>query len=244
MTSKLDYIAGAIVSSGRERGIGFKLDTLSSIESILSVDYKLNLNESQIISLLGRLKELDLTIFGIDEYAGIFFYNDLIKPLAEQSEKVPNNSEFSIFRKSRYWKRPVLKKVFDNDRFWDDLNREISEKKDKKELENESNVPASDRIVSLSDNQRVELEISSSELIAEVEKSNGIDGDPTFRQIVLGQLKAGREMIRAQIFSAELMRLIMMDTLKSLIKKYEGHAIGAAAATLMELLIKHVVGAD
>lgn len=107
-----------------------------------------------------------------------------------------------------------------------------------------STVPASDRIVSLSDNQQSELEGASSELIAEVEKSNGIDGDPTFRQIVLGQLKAGRELIRAQIFNAELMRLIMMDALKSLINKYDGHVIGAAAATLMELLIKHVVGAD
>lgn len=112
------------------------------------------------------------------------------------------------------------------------------------EQQSSSFVPASDRVVTLSDNQQSELETASSKLIAEVEKSNGIDGDPTFRQIVLGQLNAGRELIRAQISNAELMRLIMMDTLKSLIKKYEGHVIGAAAATLMELLIKHYVGAD
>lgn len=110
--------------------------------------------------------------------------------------------------------------------------------------EESEKIPASDRIVTLSDNQRTEFENVSLELIDEVEKSNGIDGDPTFRQIVLGQLKAGREMIRAQIFNVELMYLVMVEALKSLIKKYEGHVIGATATTLMELLIKHVFGGD
>jgi hypothetical protein len=103
-------------------------------------------------------------------------------------------------------------------------------------------IPASDRIVSLSDNEQTELEAASSELIEVVEQANGIDGDPTFRQIVLGQLKAGRELIRAQIFNAQIMHFIVMETLRNLKSRYEAHVIGAAAATLIELLVKHLVG--
>lgn len=103
-------------------------------------------------------------------------------------------------------------------------------------------VPASDRTVSLSDNDRSELETVSNDLIDAVEKTNAVDGDPTFRQFILGQLKAGRELIRAQIFNAQVMHLLMMDALRTLVEKYEGHVIGATAATLIELLIKSMAG--
>jgi hypothetical protein len=101
-------------------------------------------------------------------------------------------------------------------------------------------IPASDRIVTLSDNAQNELEIASTAVIDAVTDVNGIDGDPTLRKIILGQLKAGRELIRSQIFHAQMLHLLMMDALKRLVDKYKGHVIGATAATLIELLIKNL----
>lgn len=99
-------------------------------------------------------------------------------------------------------------------------------------------VPASDRVVTLSDNQQSELEETSSKLIEEVEKSNGINGDSTFRQIVLGQLKAGRELIRAKIFDAQIMYLTLIEILKILANRYDQAVIGSLAGSLLVELAK------
>ena len=99
-------------------------------------------------------------------------------------------------------------------------------------------VPASDRIVSLSDNQQSELESKTTQIISEIEKFNGIDGDATFRQIVLGQLKAGRELIRAAVFDAGIMYLTLAQTLKMLVKRYDQAVIGSLAGALLVELAK------
>ena len=59
---------------------------------------------------------------------------------------------------------------------------------------------------------------------------------------MLGQLKAGRELIRATTLNAYLLHQTVMQVLASLIEKFKDHAIGAAAKTLVELLIKHIFG--
>ena len=105
-----------------------------------------------------------------------------------------------------------------------------------------SPVPASDRIVTLTDNQQVELEAVSTQLIDAVEKENAIDGDSTLRQRILGQLKAGRELIRAQTLRAYLLYETLVSALGQLVDRYKGHAIGIAAAKLLELLIEHIFG--
>ena len=106
-------------------------------------------------------------------------------------------------------------------------------------IEDDSSViPASDRFVTLSDNQQSKLEITATELIDEVEKANGIDGDPTFRQIVIGQLKAGRELIRATIFDVQIMHLTLIETLQLLVKRYDQGVIGSLAGALLIELAK------
>lgn len=105
-------------------------------------------------------------------------------------------------------------------------------------------IPASDRIVSLIHNQQTELENSTTELIETLEAENSIDGDSSLRQRVLGQLKAGRELIRAQSFSAYLLHQTLMTALGGLIEKYKGQAIGETAKKLLGLLIEHIFKAS
>ena len=101
-------------------------------------------------------------------------------------------------------------------------------------------VPASDRVVSLSHNQSGELDDVSTQLILEIEKENAIDGDASLRARILGQIKAGRELIRAGVFSIHLLQEALLTTLGGLIEKYSGTLIGETAKALLGLLIQYV----
>jgi hypothetical protein len=99
-------------------------------------------------------------------------------------------------------------------------------------------IPASDRIVSLTHNQQIELEDHTTAVIQAVEKENQIDGDPSLRQKILGQLKAGRELLRATIFDGQILILTLVETLKWLVSRYDQGIIGGLAAGLLVELAK------
>ncbi len=101
-------------------------------------------------------------------------------------------------------------------------------------------VPASDRVVSISHNQQVILSEGADNVIELLEAENSIDGDETLRARVLGQLKAARELVRAQTFRAYLLYATVVSALGVLIEKFAGKAIGVAAAKLLEMLIEEV----
>ncbi|HEU0098419.1 MAG TPA: hypothetical protein VFQ67_06540 [Allosphingosinicella sp.] len=105
---------------------------------------------------------------------------------------------------------------------------------------NNVEVPASDRIVTLSHNQLKEIEPPLDELISALEADNGLPDQPGLKERLLGQVRAGRELLRVGSFKAYLVYITLLAGLAHLIEKYKGHAIAAAATTLMELLIKHV----
>lgn len=100
--------------------------------------------------------------------------------------------------------------------------------------------PASDRIVSFSDNQVVEVEAKASELIEAVASQNQLDEEPGLREVILGQLKAGRELIRAGSFRLYVLQITLIESLHFLAKRYEREAIGALAASLITALAKHI----
>ncbi|RYE63808.1 MAG: hypothetical protein EOO83_02955 [Oxalobacteraceae bacterium] len=100
--------------------------------------------------------------------------------------------------------------------------------------------PASDRIVSFSDNQITELDEQTSEVIRVVEGQNQLDGQPGLREIIVGQLKAGREFIRAGSFKLYFLQITLLETLQYLAKRYEKEAIGGLAAALITALLKHI----
>ncbi len=103
-------------------------------------------------------------------------------------------------------------------------------------------VPASDRLVTLSDNQSRDIDHAATELITAVERENSISGDGALRLVVIGQLKAGRELVRAQVFKAYLLHQTLVTTLGTLIERYKGQAIAETAKKLLSLLIEHIFG--
>jgi len=101
-------------------------------------------------------------------------------------------------------------------------------------------VPASDRVVTFSDNQVTILEEQTTAVIDAVSAQNQIDDDPGLRELILGQLKAGRELIRAGSFRLYFLELTLIETLRLLAKRYEKEAIGGLASALIAALIKHI----
>ena len=104
--------------------------------------------------------------------------------------------------------------------------------------------PASDRIVSLTHNQIDEIDKPLTKFIEDLDHDNGIPEAPGVKERILGQIRAGRELILAGSFKAHILYVTLLSGLAELIKRYDGHVIGATAATLVELLIKHFSGTE
>jgi hypothetical protein len=102
-------------------------------------------------------------------------------------------------------------------------------------------IPASDRIVTLSDNQRTKLEASTSDLIDQLAKNNAVDGDDALQTRFLAQLSAAKELLRAQSVRAYLFYQLVVEVLSRLIKTYGTTALGKAATKLLELYIEYLV---
>lgn len=106
----------------------------------------------------------------------------------------------------------------------------------------DSYAPASDRIVTLNHNQQANLDEAVEEVIDGLKSENSIDGDSPLRQRFLGELAAGKELIRAQSVRAYLLYETLSRLLVTLIEKYKDQALGEASKKLLELLIEHVFG--
>jgi hypothetical protein len=100
--------------------------------------------------------------------------------------------------------------------------------------------PASDRVVHFNDNQMAQFDKSTVALIKAVEAQNQIADSPGLREIIVGQLKAGRELILSGCVRIHVLRITLIDALSFLVKRYEKEMIGALAASLISELFKHL----
>lgn len=105
-------------------------------------------------------------------------------------------------------------------------------------------IPASDRIVTLNDNRKRELESSVSVVIDEIHKANAIDGDELLRERFIAQLSAARELVRTQSIRAYLFYQLVVEVLSKLISTYGTTALGIAATKLLELYVEYLVKGD
>jgi hypothetical protein len=102
-------------------------------------------------------------------------------------------------------------------------------------------VPASDRVVTLSDNQRDELESAASEIISGMQAANAVDGDVELKERFIAQISAARELVRSQSVRAYLFYQLVVEVLARLISTYGKTTLGVAAAKLLEIYIEHLV---
>ena len=102
-------------------------------------------------------------------------------------------------------------------------------------------VPAADRVVKLNHNQVEQVERPIGEIVSALEKDNGDPDQPGFRERILGEIKAGRELIRAGEFRAFLLYETLVRALGELIKRYKNPAIVALAEALLGAVVSQMM---
>jgi hypothetical protein len=106
--------------------------------------------------------------------------------------------------------------------------------------EPQSTVPASDRLVTLSHNQISEFQEPLEALVNELEADNGVPEFPGLRERILGQIKAGKELILAGQFKAYLLYDVLVKALNELIAKYGNETIKSLANALLGALVSQL----
>ena len=102
-------------------------------------------------------------------------------------------------------------------------------------------VPAADRMVSLSHNQFKEIDEPTGLFLDDLDRDNGIPDHPGLKDRLAGQIRAGRELLRAGEFQLDIFRATMLVGLGELKERYGDHAIGVSASALMTLIL-HILG--
>lgn len=241
MAEALEYLAAAVIDDmGRSSAT---IDSFLALRTAIGV-YGLQLDDKATDVLARRLEQLGFLTRVTDHYAGTYFVplGGMIAILrANDIRKADPNSTLA---KALSGGKSLFKRVFDNPAFWSDLAEQLNQGALPSQPSSlapvDSLVPASDRIVKLSHNQQAELESSSTELIGELGKENSVDGDADLKDRLLGQIRAARELIRAQSVRAYLLYEMVFSVLVSLVERYKGQAIGHAAKKLLDLFIESV----
>ncbi len=241
MADALDYLAAAIAD--RIRSVGND-DEISSLAAIKSAFKKYGTMSDDVAEAVARRLEY----FGFlqrvtDKYAGTYFIPISGLNLLLRMGTIREDKNSSVFLSALGGGDRLFQRVFANNEFWQDVATDIENIDSKNsQIVEILEVPAADRIVSLTHNQQLELESSSTELVDVLARENAIDGDGDLRDRLLGQVRAARELIRAQSIRAYLLHETVMTVLTSLIERYQDQAIGQAAKKLLDLLIEHIFG--
>lgn len=263
-----DYVALAMIANlDDEETFSFSNSrqfsgSLEEIKEIVEKKLGFSISQDLLNSAIRTLAECNLVRVTDDQYSGTFIkiYGDRFGEFVDQASKESSAAldsgafmEPDVMRadyRSAYamekhglfedyqelgddWAKRAIQGLRDH------VEREGSPENLKPASPSEADVPASDRIVTLEHNQQAEIEEPLENIVELVEVENSIDGQDGLRELVLGQLRAGRELIRAGVFSVHSLQMTLVVGLRMLVDKYGDTAIAIAAAKLLDLLLKH-----
>jgi hypothetical protein len=109
-----------------------------------------------------------------------------------------------------------------------------------KQTLSQNGIPASDRIVSRSDNQVALNEVNGwLDNIIEILKTDNVIGDVlgVDRDLILSEANASKEMLKSSRFRLARLVQLLLPALKFLSEKFSGAAIGEAAKHLISLIV-------
>jgi hypothetical protein len=102
-----------------------------------------------------------------------------------------------------------------------------------------SEIPASDRIVTLGHNspEKVELLEKIDELVTAVRETNEFPGPPEEREQIIAELSAGRRLLEATRIRIQALKTVLQPQLNWLAEKAVGAIVGGLATKLLEYLV-------
>lgn len=242
MTNAGDYLTAAAAILMRNEASQWS--TIDDVRSAVESFYKISITPQQADYLVFLLERSNLLRVTRDRYAGTYVTPPpsgaiLLRIETLRGERSTPDGLGYVLRGGV----PLVSRALQNGEFWDDLNSEIDAhgNNDFDGASVTTEIPASDRVVTLSHNQFNEIDEPTGALLKELERDNGIPDQPGLKERLMGQISAGRELLRAGEFSLEIFRLTMLTGLTELKDKYGDHAIGAAASALLTLIL-HILG--
>ena len=240
MSRPIDYVSAAVLLTA-SRGNQGPLDSVERIREYMQNIYGIDLSTLNAKNVAQRLMDLGIIEKIDDVYAGNYFKSPSpanIPAIVNDLNMDAENIKFAFTQGD-----PLFSRAFKNEMFWQDIDQTDEQQRSSDDIEDsEANiiVPASDRIVRLNDNQIRETNQQAGLLIKELEIDNGNPDYAGLRERLLGQLKAGRELIQAGEFRAYLLYEVLVKALNELIRKYGNPAIAALANALLGALVSNV----
>lgn len=192
--------------------------------------------------IIGKVVEANGFYFDGDDYAGRWVHFDQSKK-DEITLDILNNNEVAT-RIERLGSQALLRalsRIAEEDSGLP-VSPSVDDALRTSVDENIEEIPASDRVVRIDHNQILEVENDLQGIIDDLQFENGIDGEEGLRELVLGKLRAGKELLRAGVFTAQSIYYTLLVGLRMLVEKYQDHAIGAAAGSLLDLVVEMIKG--
>lgn len=239
MAQPTDYLLGAAVSLMRSAD-NSALATIDDLKAKMEGEFNVHLDETRLDFLSKRLEKYGFIDITNDQYAGSY-----ITPLSGWGV----SSRINRFREANKLEgfiyvldsgSRLMQRAFENKTFWADLDAEIESPSEDNAIEDEpieDTVPTADGFVSLSHNQFKEIDEPTGELLEELDRDNGIPDQPGLKERLAGQIRAGRELLRAGEFALSTFKATMLSGLEELKNRYGDHAIGAGASALLTLIL-------
>jgi hypothetical protein len=187
---------------------------------------------------MDKLNEWGFVEIVSDPYAGHLIISNT-KEIAQPHGLLGRVGMLGLYTAALNGGGPWLGRVFSNDDFWRNFVQESEDggQRTSEDLEFKMEIPASDRIVRLDHNQISAVEDPIDQIIKLIEPENAIGDEVGFRELILGKLRAGKELIRAGIFSLQSLQLTLVVGLNMLVEKHKDTAIAVSAAKLLDLLL-------
>ena len=232
----IDYlIAATVVAVRRRSAVGALPQSRNDLRELIERTFSVKLPDDAFNKLVVSLRTNRLLSIIDDEYAGEIF------TVSRTRMDKPSGDFAQILVKSDWGGNGLLSRVFANQKYWRDLTkREENEVELALEQEPVGATLLTDRVVTLTHNQAVEIEEKTSEIISQVSLLNFIEGEPNLRELVLGQLKAGRELVQEGTFKIYAIEITLVEGLQFLAKRYEREGVAALAAALVIIVFKHI----
>jgi hypothetical protein len=247
MNSATEYLAMALLLALRaatgSRGLPRNRE---GVAKEFSDRYGLNVDQSMILKMLLTLEKAEFLTITDDRYAGesLRFFN--ISTDDALRRNLPEHWK-ELFSKGRTGGVPWFDDVLKNDGFWDDLARDplpeiisIEEEIDSSDIDIVYDIPASDRIVRIGDNQST-IDLLSADLRAiseEIRESNEASVElGEEKEIISSEIIAAETLISQPSFRVSRLYGLILPALRFLADKFASGAIGEMAKRIILLLL-------
>ncbi len=242
MSNPTAYIGmAAIFALRKQRRIMGLPDTRAGLSELFESVYKWRADEAVTQRMVLQLEAWKCVTITTDKYAGELF--KLYAATADETlERLSDGGHADLVSKARSGGEAWFGRVFENKDFWADLHNdplpEIAV--DSAEQDPLDLIPASDRIVSRTDNQ-AEVEILHSDLknlVDEIDTNNEVSVElGGNKEIIQGELKAADVLVSQPAFRLSRLSSLVLPVLRFLAEKFATGAIGEMAKRIIQALI-------